>query len=91
MLGVVTEAVENFYIAFVIQCNFFFKKNFSFCATTMSDINLDEVPPGVVNPLDHVNDEQKAKMQKLRDISNTWNLAQPEKDFIDEMCLFRFI
>jgi len=45
----------------------------------------------LVNPLDLLTDEQKDKMSQLRKISDSWGLDKPEQDFVDDMCLYRFL
>jgi len=44
----------------------------------------------IENPLDKLNDEQKKKLKELRSITDGWeNVAEKERKFMDDMCLFR--
>jgi hypothetical protein len=45
----------------------------------------------IVNPLEHLSDEQKKKMKELREITKTWGVAPKEEKFLDDMCLFRYL
>lgn len=51
----------------------------------------EEVRSSVVSPLSKLTDEQKKLMEDLRKISETWNLDEEQKAFLDDMCLFRYL
>lgn len=57
----------------------------------VTDYDLDSVPEGVIDPLTTITAEQRAKIEHLRAVSDTWNLAPPEQEFVDDMCLYRFL
>lgn len=47
---------------------------------------------GVLNPLEHITDEQKSRMEQLRQLTTTWQMTDEERfHFIDDMCLFRYL
>lgn len=45
------------------------------------------------SPLEKLTPEQKNKIQELKDITTKWipNLEQPEVDFLDDLCFFRYL
>lgn len=57
----------------------------------VTDYDLDSVPEGVTDPLTILTPEQRQKIENLRAVSDTWNLAPPEQEFVDDMCLYRFL
>jgi len=50
-------------------------------------------PPSstVVSPLTKLTEEQKQMMEKLRTMTEGWNLDEEQKAFINDMCLFRYL
>lgn len=51
----------------------------------------DVVPPNVVPALSTVTDDQKKKIQELRQIVDSWKLDKLEQDFCDDTTLWRFL
>jgi hypothetical protein len=49
-----------------------------------------DVPSGVESPLKRLTAEQQETMGKLREIVSNWELETAEREFVTDMCLFRY-
>lgn len=49
------------------------------------------VPSGIVSPLTKLNEEQKEKIRQLKEIVEGWKLQPAEREFCDDMCIFRYL
>ena len=60
-------------------------------ADEIEDSHLSNVhdAPVSVHPLKTLTPLQQERINELRKIVDSWNLAEPEKKFCDDMCLFR--
>ncbi|KAL0487734.1 CRAL-TRIO domain-containing protein [Acrasis kona] len=48
-------------------------------------------PAGIVSPLTKLSPEQQVKLNELREITKTWDLKPAEREFCDDLCLFRYL